>query len=110
MHPTPTIEFLEQKAAEVSATLRLLANEKRLLVLCRLAQAGEMSVTELGAAVGLSQSALSQHLAKLRADGLVTSRRQSQTVYYRIADGRVAALLDALHEIYCVPEDQEPIR
>jgi DNA-binding transcriptional ArsR family regulator len=63
MQSTDTIEFLEARAAEVSATLRLLANEKRLLVLCRLALEGEMSVTALGEAVNLSQSALSQHLA-----------------------------------------------
>lgn len=58
MHPSKSIEVLEQKAAEVSATLRLLANEKRLLVLCRLAEAGEMSVTALAEAVGLAQSPL----------------------------------------------------
>jgi ArsR family transcriptional regulator, virulence genes transcriptional regulator len=80
MQATDTIEFLEARAAEVSATLRLLANEKRLLVVCRLALEGEMSVTALGEAVSLSQSALSQHLARLRADGLVATRRQSQTL------------------------------
>ena len=106
MQPTDTIEILEDKAAEVSATLRLIANEKRLLVLCRLAQAGEMSVTALGEAVRLSQSALSQHLAKLRADGLVTTRRESQTLYYRIADERVGQLLNALYDIYCASPDR----
>ena len=106
MHSTDTIERIEEKAAEVSATLRLIANEKRLLVLCRLAQAGEMSVTALGEAVHLSQSALSQHLAKLRADGLVTTRRESQTLYYRIADERVGQLLNALYDIYCAPPDR----
>lgn len=106
MQPTDTIEILEDKAAEVSATLRLIANEKRLLVLCRLAQAGEMSVTALGEAVRLSQSALSQHLAKLRTDGLVTTRRESQTLYYRIADERVGQLLNALYDIYCASPDR----
>lgn len=108
MHPSKSIEVLEQKAAEVSATLRLLANEKRLLVLCRLAEAGEMSVTALAEAVGLAQSPLSQHLAKLRADGLVTTRRERQTLYYRIADGRIGRLLTALHEIYCQPTGEDP--
>jgi ArsR family transcriptional regulator, virulence genes transcriptional regulator len=106
MQPTDTIEFLEEKAAEVSATLRLIANEKRLLMLCRLALAGELSVTALGEDVNLSQSALSQHLAKLRGDGLVTTRRESQTLYYRIADERVGQLLNALYDIYCASPDR----
>lgn len=106
MQPAGTIESLEEKAAEVSSTLRLLANQKRLLVLCRLALEGEMSVTALGAAVTLSQSALSQHLAKLRADGLVIARRESQTLFYRIADDRIRQLLSALYDIYCASPDK----
>ena len=98
--PTSIAE-VQGKVAEVSATLRLLANEKRLLVVCRLAIAGEMSVGALAEAVGLSQSALSQHLAKLRADGLVATRREAQVLHYRIADPRVGRLLAALYEIYC---------
>jgi DNA-binding transcriptional ArsR family regulator len=105
MIPSNDIEFLKERAADVSATLRLLANEKRLLVLCHLAVAGEMSVTALGVAVDLGQSALSQHLARLRADGLVTTRRESQVLHYRIADPRVGRLLEALHEIYCASPD-----
>ncbi len=100
----PDIDALEEKVGEVSATLRLLANEKRLLVLCRLALATEMSVGALAEAVGLSQSALSQHLARLRADGLVTTRRDAQVLYYRISDPRVQGVLEALHGIYCTPE------
>lgn len=107
MQPTETIEALQEKAAEVSGTLRLLASDKRLLVLCRLALADEMSVTALGSEVGLSQSALSQHLAKLRAKGLVTTRREGQTLYYRIADERIGRLLQALYDIYCVSHHQE---
>lgn len=95
------LDVLEDKAAEVSGILRLLANEKRLLVLCQLAGEGEMSVTELGEAVDLGQSALSQHLAKLREEGLVATRREGQTIFYRLADGRVGALLSALYDIYC---------
>ncbi|MYZ49268.1 ArsR/SmtB family transcription factor [Propylenella binzhouense] len=95
------LDTFEQKAAEAAAMLRLLANEKRLLILCRLAGAGEMSVSALAAAVDLSQSALSQHLAKLRADGLVAARRSAQTLHYRIADERVATLLATLKDIYC---------
>ena len=92
---------LETEAARVAGVLKLLANESRLLILCRLAIAGEMSVGDLSEAAGLSQSALSQHLAKLRADGLVGFRRQSQTLFYRLADAQAARLLGALKDIYC---------
>lgn len=95
------IDGLERKVGEVCATLRLLANEKRLRVLCLLAGAGEMSAGELAEAVGLSQSALSQHLARLRADDLVTVRRKAQVRYYRISDERVGRVLEAFYGIYC---------
>ena len=95
------IAEIQAKVAEVSSMLRLLGNEKRLLILCRLAIAGEMSVGELAEAVGLSQSALSQHLAKLRADDLVATRREAQVLHYRIRDPRVGQLLEALYRIYC---------
>lgn len=101
MHQLDSIDALEAQATEVAATLRLLANEKRLIILCRLAIAGEMSVTALGAAVRLSQSALSQHLAKLRADGLVATRRDAQMLFYRVEDARIRQLLTALKDIYC---------
>ena len=101
MKASDPAEFLQMRAAEVSATLRLLASETRLLVLCRLAHAGEMSVTALNEDLALSQSALSQHLAKLRSDGLVDTRREGQTLYYRIADDRIHRLLTALYDIYC---------
>jgi DNA-binding transcriptional ArsR family regulator len=101
MSDTHEIADLQRKVAEVSATLRLLANEKRLLVLCELAQAGEMSVGALAGRVGLSQAAQSQHLSLLRADGLVTTRRAGQTLHYRISDPRVSDLLAALRSIYC---------
>lgn len=101
MHQLDSIEALEAQATEVASTLRLLANEKRLVILCRLAVAGEMSVTALGAAVRLSQSALSQHLAKLRADGLVATRRDAQMLFYRVEDARIRQLLSALKDIYC---------
>lgn len=95
------IAQLERKAAEAAQLLKLLANENRLLILCRLALAGEMSVNELAGAVGLSQSALSQHLAKMREDGLLATRREAQTVFYRISDPNAARLLALLKSIYC---------
>jgi len=103
MQQVDELAELKEKAPYVADTLRLLANEKRLLVLCLLAQAGEMSVGNLGREVELGQSALSQHLARLRGDGLVTSRREAQVLHYRIADGRIGQLLQALYDIYCAP-------
>lgn len=95
------IAMLAERAAEVSAVLRMLANEKRLLILCHLAKEGEIAVTPLATLVGLSQSALSQHLALLRAEGIVAARRESQVLHYRIADDKVRRLLETLYEIYC---------
>lgn len=91
----------ERKAAQAVGLLKLLANENRLLILCRLALAREMSVNDLADAVGLSQSALSQHLARMRDEGLLATRRVAQTVYYRLADPNAARLLKLLKTIYC---------
>ena len=92
---------LERKAAEAAGLLKLLANENRLLILCRLALEGEMSVSALTSAVGLSQSALSQHLAKMREEGLLATRRDGQTIFYHIADANAARLLQSLKGIFC---------
>ena len=105
--PIPDLDGLEASAAEAARTLRLLANEQRLLMLCHLVGAGEMNVGSLADAVGLSQSALSQHLAKLREDGLVATRREAQTIYYRLADPKAARVLELLRELYCPPEMTE---
>ena len=87
----------ESRSARWPALLRALANERRLLILCKLASGGEANVNSLAEAVGLSQSALSQHLAKMREEGLVAYRRESQTLWYRIADPRIEALLATLY-------------
>jgi DNA-binding transcriptional ArsR family regulator len=81
--------------------LKLLGNEYRLLILCALAARGEMKVGELVDVVGLSQSALSQHLSLLREDGLVAFRREAQTLHYRVSDPRAARILKLLKDIYC---------
>jgi len=94
---------IESAAVEIAALLRAVANERRLLILCRLVELGEATVNSLADSVGLSQSALSQHLAKMRDEGLVTYRREAQTSWYRIADLRVERLLATLHELYCKP-------
>lgn len=93
--------MLAASAGEAARMLRLLANEKRLLVLCALALKGEARVSELAAEADLGMSALSQHLARLREDGLVATRKEAQTVFYRIADPDAAKILKTLKEIYC---------
>ncbi len=95
------LEVLAEQAAAAARMLKLLGNEHRLLILCFLAAHGEMKVGDLVDAVGLSQSALSQHLALLREDGLVSFRRESQTLHYRICDDRAARILKLLKDIYC---------
>ena len=97
-----TADF-ERRAAEVAGVLSAIANEKRLMVLCKLVEWGEANVTTLAAAVGLGQSALSQHLARLREDGIVTNRRDAQTLWYRIADPRIEDLFATLHRLFCGP-------
>ena len=92
---------LEANAGEAAQFLKLLANEQRLLILCHLVAKGEMTVNALADAVGLSQSALSQHLARLRDDGLVAFRREAQTLHYRVTDGRAVRLLKTLKAVFC---------
>ncbi|MCB8839773.1 metalloregulator ArsR/SmtB family transcription factor [Aurantimonas sp. VKM B-3413] len=91
---------LEQRSEEVAAILSLIANPVRLRILCLLAKQ-EMQVGALASAVGVSQSALSQHLAKLRAGGAVETRRDRQAVHYRLAEGEVRAIMGSLYEIFC---------
>tara|TARA_B110000285_G_scaffold229318_1_gene293850 strand:- start:4099 stop:4419 length:321 start_codon:yes stop_codon:yes gene_type:complete len=87
--------------AKIAATmLKAIANESRLLILCNL-EGKELSVTELNDHLELSQSALSQHLAVLRKDGLVKTRRESQTIYYSLSDARASKVIKTLHELYC---------
>ena len=89
------------QATEVAGILRALANERRLMILCKLVEAGEATVTSLAEAVGLSQSALSQHLAMMRDEGIVTFRRDAQVLWYRIADPRIEELFGTLHALFC---------
>lgn len=94
---------MQVQACEAAGFLKILANERRLMILCELLK-GERSVGELEDIVGLSQSALSQHLARLRSSQLVKTRRESQTIYYRIADPGVTKIIGALYDLYCSPE------
>jgi DNA-binding transcriptional ArsR family regulator len=85
--------------------LKALSNERRLMIICALYQ-GEKNVGELEQIVGLSQSALSQHLARLRRDGLVNTRRAAQTIYYSMNDRATEAILRTLYDIYS-PDEAE---
>ena len=107
MPPVLNLTDLEAKADQVAAVMKALANPRRLLILCKLAEAGTASVNALAASVGLSQSALSQHLALMRDEGLVTFDRDGQTRNYRIADPRMTALLDTLYTLYCAPSGEK---
>lgn len=91
------------KAAEVEQVLKALANRNRLIILCEL-HGKERSVAELVEAVGLSQSALSQHLARLREDHTVSTRREGTSIYYRLSDPQVIKIVGLLYELYCAPE------
>ena len=99
--PPMDILSFQAKATEVANLLSLLGNPRRLMVLCKLAERGEMTVGDLADEVELSQSALSQHLGKMREEGLVAFRRESQTLWYRIADPRTETLLGTLYQLYC---------
>jgi len=106
--PTPItfdLTALAPKAARAADLLGSMAHPKRLLVLCNLLQ-GELSVGELAERVDLSQSALSQHLGKMRALTLVKTRRDGQTIYYSLASAEVAAVLNTLYKLYCAPEPE----
>ena len=93
------LKHLQSSAGEAAALLKVLSNEKRLLILCTLA-GGELSVSDLNARIPMSQSALSQHLSKLRAQNLVTTRRDAQTIYYSSSSDAVLKVLKTLTEIY----------
>lgn len=95
------LERLQESAAQAAALLQAVGNPHRLSVLCLLIAQGEMSVGALNQMVLLSPPALSQHLAKMRDEGLITYRREAQTLYYRIEDPNVAKLIATLKEIFC---------
>ncbi|KIZ37059.1 transcriptional regulator [Rhodopseudomonas palustris] len=99
--PPIDLQDVAANARQVANLLRALGNERRLTILCKLVEAGEMTVGTLAEAVGLSQSALSQHLARMRDEQILTFRREGQTLWYRIADTRIEQLMAELHRLYC---------
>ncbi|PSM18947.1 metalloregulator ArsR/SmtB family transcription factor [Nitratireductor sp. StC3] len=96
------IDLLDRSAESAAELLSALANKNRLMILCNLLN-GEMAVQPLAEAVGMSQSALSQQLAKLRLQHLVATRRAGREVYYRVASPQVAEVLATLYRLYCEP-------
>jgi ArsR family transcriptional regulator, virulence genes transcriptional regulator len=96
------IRAMQARACEAADFLKVIANDRRLMILCELLK-GERSVSELESVAGLSQSALSQHLARLRRSDLVKTRRESQTIFYSIADPGVSKIVGALYNLYCEP-------
>ena len=98
--PRLDLARMQAHAGEAAQLLKALANERRLQVLCLLA-GGERSVGDINEMLDLSQSALSQHLAVLREEGLVATRREAQTIHYSLAPGPAAAVMETLHGIYC---------
>ncbi|WP_245543195.1 ArsR/SmtB family transcription factor [Oceanospirillum maris] len=93
---------MRDNAKEATALLKALANENRLMILCYL-EGKELSVSELNESLDLSQSALSQHLAVLRRDELVKTRRESQTIFYSLNGDRASSIIRMLHQMYCRP-------
>lgn len=93
-------DTMQRNAGDAVSLLKSLANESRLMIMCVLSE-GEISVGELNKRIRLSQSALSQHLAVLRDQGLVQTRRESQTIYYGLRDTAALSIIGLLHEIYC---------
>jgi len=91
---------MQSNAKEAVSLLKGLANESRLMIMCVLSE-GEVSVGQLNQRIKLSQSALSQHLAVLREQGLVQTRRESQTIYYRLQDTAAMNIIALLHDVYC---------
>lgn len=99
---------IHRRVDDAAALLKIMANDRRLLVLCELAESGERSVTELEAVSGLSQSALSQHLAKMRHHGIVSTRRSAQTIYYALASHEARVLVEVLCRLYAPEVVAEP--
>jgi len=96
-HPASDMEL---HAADAAGLMKALGNESRLMILCVLAE-GERSVSDLNSLIPLSQSALSQQLARLRQQALVKTRRESQTIFYSLAAGPADRVINLLHDIYC---------
>lgn len=96
-------EDMGQRASEAAAFLKALSHEGRLMILCHLSS-GEKSVTALEDLLGTRQAAVSQQLARLRADGMVAARRDGKAIYYSIRDPKAAAIMELVYEMFCGPD------
>tara|TARA_Y100000588_G_C13917697_1_gene780087 strand:+ start:201 stop:509 length:309 start_codon:yes stop_codon:yes gene_type:complete len=94
------IHKMRDNATKAEQILKMVANQNRLMILCHLIH-NEMSVSDLNKRVDLSQSALSQHLAKMRREGILSTRKEGQQVIYQIASNEVSTIMDTLYSIYC---------
>lgn len=103
----PAADEMGRHAESAADLLKALANPSRLQILCVLGE-GELSVGALNERIPLSQSALSQHLAVLREDGLVNTRRESQTIYYSVRPGPALDVIRVLHAHFCNASDRKP--
>ena len=103
------LDNLKLQAAAAERLLKAMASQPRLMILCELLK-GERTVTALQQAIGLSMSAMSQHLARLRADQLVSTRRESQTIHYSLASAPAKTLIATLYDLYCSPAYEEDQR
>jgi DNA-binding transcriptional ArsR family regulator len=101
------LDIMASRAADAAAFLKALSHEGRLMILCHITEA-EKSVTELEDLLGARQSAVSQHLARLRIEGLVTARREGKTMYYAIADDRVRETVRLMYRLFCGAGDGPP--
>lgn len=94
------LELMRENAAQAAGLMKLLSHPHRMIILCELKQ-GECSVSELSEKIGIPQSPLSQHLARMRHEGVVTTRREAQTVYYSLLGRKVSAVVSLLYDLYC---------
>ncbi len=97
------LEHMAQSAARASSLMKTLGHKDRLMILCHLAN-GEKSVGQIADLLEISQSPLSQHLSRMRKEGLVDTRREAQTIYYSLKSGEASRIVEVLYELFCAPE------
>ena len=97
------LEQMAQSASRASSLMKTLGHKDRLMILCHLAD-GEKSVGQIAELLEISQSPLSQHLSRMRKEGLVDTRREAQTIYYSLQSGEAAKIVEVLYELFCAPE------
>lgn len=103
--PDKQLDEMAESAKQATALLKALAHEGRLMILCHLSS-GEKTVTELEELLAQNQPAVSQQLARLRADGIIEARRDGRTIYYSLADGRARAVLEVIYDLFCANADK----